>query len=114
MVEGRLLVLHARVRQVLKKLNQVCDPEVVPVERRNSADISVQILQIRMLKVCTANIELNYFGQVLHAARVHVGTGQFNVAEGRCLESTVHSHAITGGHNMLRIRVCTGLLLTTV
>ena len=51
MVKWRLLVLHTGVCQMLEKLDQIRNPQVVAMQRRDTADISVQILQVRMFKI---------------------------------------------------------------
>ena len=95
MIKRGLLVLHTRISQVLEKLNHTGDPQMMSLQQRNSADISVQILQIRVFKVRATRVELHHFCQVFHAAIMHIRPGQLDVTQCWSLKGTIHSHTIT-------------------
>lgn len=68
MVEWCLLELNALVCQVHHEFNERRLISFISLQFRNSADVWIQILYVRILEICSASIELDNFQQILAAA----------------------------------------------
>src|SRR5438067_1083531 len=88
-VEGRALEAYPVGGQRLQEGDDVRPAIRLPDEAADAVDGGVGVGSVCLVEIAAPGVELHHLVEGEHAAVVHVGGGQLDVAERRCLERAV-------------------------
>ncbi|TMA38419.1 MAG: hypothetical protein E6J79_06845, partial [Deltaproteobacteria bacterium] len=88
-IEGRALEAHPVVGEGLQEGNEVRLASRRSDEAAHAGDLGVEVGGVGLVEVAAPGVELHYLVESEHAAVVHVGAGQLDVAQRRRLERAV-------------------------
>ena len=88
MVEGRLFPAHPFISQRPQEIDQLdfCGTAGRTFQRDDVIYEGIQVVHVGFAEIAAADVEIDHLHQSDHAAVMHVGSGQFDVAQARGLE----------------------------